>query len=86
LRNAACEKQTDGRKICGAISTNTHLKTIAGLEDFACLEFISLSDVADDDLQPLFALPRLKEVYLDEALLHTAEDHLNQAAFHIVYQ
>ena len=63
----------------------TPLQTLSGIEDFVYLEKINLSDVADGDLRPLLALPKLKEVYLDEGLRQAADDILKQAAFKVVY-
>lgn len=61
------------------------LKTLFGIEAFGNLEQIALSHVADGDLTPLAALPRLQTAHLDESLREEAERDLKEAAFRIVY-
>ena len=57
------------------------LQTLSGIESFTRLEEIHVSSVADGDLSPLLTLPRLKDVYLGEALRQAAEEQLESAAF-----
>lgn len=64
---------------------NTPLQTLSGIEELLSLEKINLSNVADGNLRPLLALPKLKEVCLNEALWQAAEDMLKDAAFTIKY-
>lgn len=63
----------------------TFLQTLSGIEEFTYLEQIGLSSVADGDLSPLMALPRLKEAHLDEALRQAAEADLQQAQFRMIF-
>jgi len=57
------------------------LQELAGIESFTRLEEIHISSVADGDLRPLLTLPRLKALYLGEALQQAAEEQLAEAAF-----
>ena len=59
------------------------LKTLDGIEEYNHLEQISLSHIADNDLQPLLALPQLHEAYLSESLSKQAKNDLVQAQFTI---
>ncbi len=62
------------------------LDTLAGVESLRNLEFIEISDVADDDLSPLLSLKKLKTVKLSEKLRQAAEAIANVAQFEIVYR
>lgn len=63
----------------------TPIKTLSGIEDFVNMEKLRISDVADGDLRPLLALPKLKEACLDESLRQAANNILKQAAFRVIY-
>lgn len=62
------------------------LDTLSGIEEYACLQEIGLTGVADGDLTPLLKLPQLKRVYLSEALSGAAEQIAGTAKFDIIYQ
>ncbi len=62
------------------------IETLSGIEAFTRLESIFISCVVDGDLSPLATLPRLKKVFLDEALRESAEASLKATRFEIIYQ
>lgn len=62
------------------------IETLSGIEAFTRLESISISSVKDGDLSPILTLPRLKKVFLDEALRESAEASLKSTRFEIIYQ
>ena len=63
----------------------TSLESLQGIESLVDLERIGFSSVEDHDLTPLVALPRLKEVYLDEALRENAARDLPNPDFQITF-
>ncbi|HPF86581.1 MAG TPA: protein kinase [Candidatus Limiplasma sp.] len=62
------------------------LQTLAGVEALPQLLEIELSQVADGDLTPLLALPKLQTATLGEALRDLANSTLGDAAFAITYR
>lgn len=61
------------------------LSSIQGIESLAGLERVGFSSVEDHNLKPLAALPRLQEVYLDEALRENAAQDLPDPDFRIIF-
>ncbi len=64
---------------------DTPLQTLSGIERLNRLQKLELTDVADGNLDPLLALPQLKEVHLGGALRQAAKDTLEGAAASITY-
>lgn len=67
------------------IARQTSLDNIRGIEAFSGLERVGFSSIADHDLTPLASLPRLAEVYLDEALREDAARDLPNPDFQITF-
>ena len=63
----------------------TSLDSILGIESLVDLERVGISSIADQDLTPLTSLPRLQDVYLDEALRENAARDLPNPDFQITF-
>lgn len=74
------------RNLTKLYAQQTPLETLSGIEEFARLQQIGISNVADGDLSPLLALPNLKEVHVDESFRDAAEAALKHAHFQIIFQ
>lgn len=62
------------------------LASLAGIEKFASLTFLDLSETQLSDLTPLLSLPSLAQLVLDESMRAAGEAIAPDAPFEIIYQ